>query len=112
MFLTNSRAAAFSLFLLAVFLKEKTLQRHAPGLGCCRCDRAVSAQVQTLPLGSDETEELSPVLGGPRDPHWTRGEHGVGVSGVHQPQQPFLQWGEARGALGWAQCVHMAPELR
>lgn len=57
MFLTNSRAAAFSLFLLAVFLKEKTLQTHSPGEGCCRCDCSVSAQVQTLHLGSDEPQE-------------------------------------------------------
>lgn len=71
MFLTNSRAAAFSLFLLAVFLKEKTLQRHGPGLGCRRCDRAVSARVQTLPLGSDETEEPLQVLDGLRSPNWT-----------------------------------------
>lgn len=95
MFLTNSRAAAFSLFLLAEFLKEKTLQRHSPGLGCCRCDCAVSAQVQALPLGSDETEEPLPVLGAPRSPNWTQEEHGVGVSGVEQPHQPFLQWGES-----------------
>lgn len=72
MFLTNSRAAAFSLFLLAVFLKEKNLFKHT-----ALARDAVGVTVLSQPRSRPSTwglmglRRIPPVLDCPRSPKWT-----------------------------------------